>query len=179
MAHSRSTSGPRGKSRLCLLVATRKGAFFLKAAANRRAWQLAGPHYLGNIVSHMVLDPRDRRTLLAAARIGHPGPTVFRSLDLGKMWKEARRPPAFPKAETHPLPHHQRAGRDPPPHQDLRQLRPGRRPLGAAAQGGRGHDRVCPIRRVTYRVSGAESLIAESFMTRRHSTRHSSLVTRH
>jgi hypothetical protein len=100
MPHPRSTRAARGKSKLRLLVATRKGAFFLEAATNRRAWQLAGPHYLGNIVSHMVLDPRDRRTLLVAARTGHLGPTVFRSLDLGKTWKEAGRPPAFPKAET-------------------------------------------------------------------------------
>lgn len=46
----------------------------------------------------MVLDPRDRRTLLVAARTGHLGPTVFRSTDMGKTWKEASRPPAFPKA---------------------------------------------------------------------------------
>src|SRR5262249_31010830 len=50
------------------------------------------------IVHHMVLDPRDRRTILTAARTGHLGPTVFRSTDLGKTWKEASRPPAFPKA---------------------------------------------------------------------------------
>jgi photosystem II stability/assembly factor-like uncharacterized protein len=36
--------------------------------------------------------------LLAAAKTGHLGPTVFRSTDRGKTWKEAARPPAFPKA---------------------------------------------------------------------------------
>jgi photosystem II stability/assembly factor-like uncharacterized protein len=30
-----------------------------------------------------------------AARTGHLGPTVFRSIDAGKSWKEATRPPAF------------------------------------------------------------------------------------
>jgi photosystem II stability/assembly factor-like uncharacterized protein len=54
--------------------------------------------FLGHIVHHMLLDPRDRRTLLLAARTGHLGPTVFRSTDMGKHWKEARRPPAFAKA---------------------------------------------------------------------------------
>jgi len=54
---------------------------------------------LGNIVHHIVLDPRDRRTILMAARTGHLGPTVFRSADFGKKWKEAEKPPAFPKAE--------------------------------------------------------------------------------
>ena len=81
-----------------LLVATRKGAFILKADRSRRAWKVAGPIYFGHIVHHMVLDPRDRRTLLIAARTGHLGPTVFRSTDVGKSWKEAAKPPAFPKA---------------------------------------------------------------------------------
>ena len=42
-----------------------------------------------------MLDPRDGKTLLAAARTGHLGPTVFRSTDNGKTWKEAATPPAF------------------------------------------------------------------------------------
>jgi photosystem II stability/assembly factor-like uncharacterized protein len=83
---------------VALLVATRKGAFILKSDPARRAWKTIGPMYLGQIVHHMVLDPRDRKTLLAAARTGHLGPTIFRSTDLGKSWKEADRPPAFPKA---------------------------------------------------------------------------------
>ena len=56
-----------------------------------------GPHFLGHNISHVQLDPRDGRTLLAAAKTGHLGPTVFRSTDLGKTWKEARQPPAFGK----------------------------------------------------------------------------------
>src|SRR4029434_10290164 len=50
---------------------------------------------LGPIVHHAVLDPRDGKTLLAAARTGHLGPTVFRSQDNGRTWKEAATPPAF------------------------------------------------------------------------------------
>jgi len=34
-----------------------------------------------------------------AAKTGHLGPTVFRSSDWGKTWKEEARPPAFPQAE--------------------------------------------------------------------------------
>ena len=83
---------------VALLVATRKGAFILKSDKARRAWSTAGPMFFGHIVHHMLLDPRDRRTLLVAARTGHLGPTVFRSVDFGKTWKEASRPPAFPKA---------------------------------------------------------------------------------
>lgn len=85
-----------GKS--VVLVATRKGAFFLKSDAARSKWQLEGPHFLGSIIYHVVLDPRDSKTLLLACRSGHLGPTVFRSVDMGKNWTEAAKPPAFPKA---------------------------------------------------------------------------------
>jgi hypothetical protein len=81
-----------------LLVGTRKGAWLYHADATRQTWRVDGPHFLGHIVNHLVLDPRDGRTLLAAAKTGHLGPTVFRSTDLGRTWKEAARPPAFPKA---------------------------------------------------------------------------------
>ena len=81
-----------------LLIATRKGAFILKGDKTRRTWTTTGPLFFGHIVYHLVLDPRDRRTLLAAARTGHLGPTVFRSTDQGKTWQEAAQPPAFPKA---------------------------------------------------------------------------------
>ena len=91
---SRRTAASR---RTVLLVATRKGAWILRGDGARRAWTADGPHFLGHVVHHLVLDPRDGRTLLAAARTGHLGPTIFRSTDLGRRWKEAARPPAFPK----------------------------------------------------------------------------------
>lgn len=78
-----------------LLVATRKGAWLYHGDKARRAWRVDGPHFLGHIVNHLVLDPRDGRTLLAAAKTGHLGPTLFRSTDLGRTWQEAARPPAF------------------------------------------------------------------------------------
>jgi photosystem II stability/assembly factor-like uncharacterized protein len=79
-----------------LLVGTRKGVFFASAAGARSEWTLTGPEFLGHIAQHLVLDPRDRRTLVLAARTGHLGPTVFRSTDLGRTWSESSRPPAFP-----------------------------------------------------------------------------------
>jgi len=81
-----------------LLVATKKGAFFLRSDRARRTWKIGEPHFLGHLVHHVVFDPRDRKTLLLAAKTGHLGPTVFRSTDFGRSWKEATRPPAFPKA---------------------------------------------------------------------------------
>lgn len=81
-----------------VMVATRKGAWLYRSDAARRTWKAGGPHFLGHVISHMMLDPRDGRTLLAAAKTGHLGPTVFRSTDLGRSWKEAAQPPAFAKA---------------------------------------------------------------------------------
>jgi photosystem II stability/assembly factor-like uncharacterized protein len=92
-----------------LLVGTRKGVFLLQSDAERNHWSLDGPHFLGHLSYHAVLDPRDGRTLLAATRAGHLGPTVFRSTDLAKTWNEASRPPAFPMAadgETGRVVHH-------------------------------------------------------------------------
>ncbi len=85
-------SGP-----VALLIGTRKGGFILRGDRARRTWSLSGPIFLGHIVHHLVIDPRDGRTLLMAVRTGHLGPTVFRSTDFGKTWKEATTPPAFPK----------------------------------------------------------------------------------
>jgi hypothetical protein len=86
------------RRRPIVLVATRKGAWLFHGDEARRTWRADGPHFLGHIINHVVLDPRDGRTLLAAAKTGHLGPTVFRSTDLGRTWKEAARPPAFAKA---------------------------------------------------------------------------------
>lgn len=83
------------QGQLVLLVATRKGAWLYHTDAARQSWRIDGPHFLGQIVNHLMLDPRDGRTLLAAAKTGHLGPTIFRSTDLGKTWQEAAKPPAF------------------------------------------------------------------------------------
>jgi photosystem II stability/assembly factor-like uncharacterized protein len=80
-----------------LWVGTRKGLFALRPDARRRAWRLAGPQFLGHIIHHVVQDPREPRTLLMAAKTGHLGPTVYRSNDGGRNWKESSQPPAFRK----------------------------------------------------------------------------------
>lgn len=68
---------------LQLYVATRKGIWIATAGAGRKTWSLRGPTFLGQQCHHVVLDPRDRSTLLAASRQWHLGPTVFRSTDHG------------------------------------------------------------------------------------------------
>ena len=92
-----TTGKPRPPSRLVLLVATRKGAWLFHSDHKRKTWTADGPHFLGHIISTVQLDSRDGRTLLAAAKTGHLGPTIFRSANLGRTWKEAQQPPAFAK----------------------------------------------------------------------------------
>lgn len=98
VARARRASRPLQAGGVLVLVATRKGAWLYRGDAARKTWRADGPHFLGHIVNHLVLDPRDGRTLLAAAKTGHLGPTVFRSTDFGRTWKEAAQPPAFAKA---------------------------------------------------------------------------------
>src|SRR4029077_15770851 len=95
MPRTKKAARPAAAKRIRLLIATRKGLWSLTSDLARNAWKLAGPQFLGHIVHHVIAAPRAGKTLLAAARTGHLGPTVFRSLDSGKTWKEAAKPPAF------------------------------------------------------------------------------------
>lgn len=81
-----------------ILIGTRKGAWILRSK-DRKKFALEGPHFFGQVVHHMVADRRNPKLLIAAVKAGHLGPTVFRSEDFGKTWKEVARPPAFPKVE--------------------------------------------------------------------------------
>ncbi len=84
--------------RITLIVSTRKG-LWLYRSADRARWEADGPHHFGCLVHHAVLDTRDGRTLLAGVRTGHLGPTVMRTDDGGRSWREARQPPAFRTGE--------------------------------------------------------------------------------
>jgi photosystem II stability/assembly factor-like uncharacterized protein len=81
-----------------MLVGTRKGGFIFRSDAARRSWKVVHELLIGSTVHHMVIDPRDGRTILMTERGGHLGPTIMRSTDLGKTWQEATQPPAFPTA---------------------------------------------------------------------------------
>ena len=96
MAKSSASKGVASPT--ALLIATRKGFWILMGDTRRTTWKLHGPHFLGHIVHHAVLDPRDRKTLLVAARTGHLGHTVMRSTNRGKTWIESKQPPVFDPA---------------------------------------------------------------------------------
>src|SRR5438874_84241 len=97
-ARATKTRSGNGRGKTTLLVATRKGAWIFHGDGARANWRSDGPHFLGQIVNHLVLDPRDGKTLLAATSTGHLGPTLHRSADMGRTWQEAAQPPAFAKA---------------------------------------------------------------------------------
>ena len=83
--------------KLALVIATRKGLWIMKSDTARKSWKLDGPKFLGQIINHAVLDPRDKRTMLVSASTGHLGPTLYRSTDAGRTFKEVKQPPAFAK----------------------------------------------------------------------------------
>src|SRR5512145_201193 len=105
MPRARTRPAATPARRITLLVATRKGLWLLASDPSRRSWSIAGPHFLGHVVHHAIVDPRDGRTMLAAARTGHLGPTVFRSVDRGRSWAEATKPPAFKPAAGRTVDH--------------------------------------------------------------------------
>jgi photosystem II stability/assembly factor-like uncharacterized protein len=95
----RMDSSPKpAKGPVALLIGTRKGAFIMRGDKARRKWRMLDGMFIGAVIHHIVLDPRDGQTLLMCARTGHLGPTIFRSHDFGRTWQEAKQPPAFPKA---------------------------------------------------------------------------------
>ncbi len=83
-------------SRNIVMVGTKKGAFVFESKDGRRTWKSTGPHFKGTQIYHVTYDPRNK-LMLAAVDSFVWGPTVARSSDLGKTWKESKKPPKFPK----------------------------------------------------------------------------------
>lgn len=84
------------------IIGTKKGAWPLRrTGAGPTDWRADAPWFFGCEVHVIVQDPRGSGTLLAAVSTGHLGPTVHRSTDGGKTWKEVARPPKFKTAEEY------------------------------------------------------------------------------
>ena len=79
-----------------LIIGTKKGAWVL-GSEDRKDWEISKPLFFGQEVYHLVADPREPKSLIAATATGHMGPTVFYSNDGGVNWKESSKPPAFPE----------------------------------------------------------------------------------
>ena len=82
--------------KVLLLVGTKKGGFVFTSDHSRRKWKLEGHSQQGKEIPRMVYDGRTG-TLMSSLTWGHWGPTVVRSKDLGKTWKESKTPPKYPK----------------------------------------------------------------------------------
>ena len=84
------------------ILGTRKGAWSIRRpTGGGKQLQLEEPWFFGCQVHHVVQDPRGAGTILAAVRTGHLGPTVYRSTDDGRTWKEAERPAQFRAKEEY------------------------------------------------------------------------------
>ena len=82
------------QSELLLLVSTSKGGFIYYSNPERLVWEINGPHLLGSIIHHMILDHRNNSTILMAAKTKEHGITIFRTTNFGKTWIPAIKPPA-------------------------------------------------------------------------------------
>ena len=83
-------------SKTLVMLGTKKGAFLLESRDGRRTWRTTGPHFKGSQVFHAVYDRRNDK-IFAAVDSEVWGPTIASSTDLGKSWKEAEKPPKFPR----------------------------------------------------------------------------------
>ena len=74
-------------SQVRVLVGTRKGAFILSADANRKRWEVAGPHFAGWEIFHVNGSPADPDRLYASQSSAWFGQVMHRSNDGGKTWE--------------------------------------------------------------------------------------------
>src|SRR5207302_9003382 len=86
-------AGTIKKDSVVVAVGTKKGGFLFHSA-DRRKWSVAGPFLAGAAVYHMGLDPRDGRTMYAAApHVAEPwGPAAYRRR-IGSAPKPTSSPP--------------------------------------------------------------------------------------
>ena len=70
-----------------VLVGTRKGAFILTSDAQRKKWDVAGPHFAGWELYHVKGSPVDPNRLYASQCSGWFGQMIQRSNDAGKTWE--------------------------------------------------------------------------------------------
>lgn len=69
-----------------VLVGTKKGAFILTSDAQRKDWQVSGPHFAGWEIYHLKGSPADPNRLYASQSSGWFGQLIQRSDDGGLTW---------------------------------------------------------------------------------------------
>lgn len=81
----------RDDDHILLLAGTREGLFLFDGTTARDEWHPREPVLAGMQVAHATLDPRDGRTIWAAAT-GDGHTAVYRSPDRGHTWERAGEP---------------------------------------------------------------------------------------
>ena len=84
------------KSKVLVLVGTRKGGFIFSSDAKHKSWEVSDIQFKSWGVMHMQMDPRDRRIHAAADHFVY-GSTTHYSDDLGRSWTQAAQVPALPR----------------------------------------------------------------------------------
>ncbi len=86
-----------------LWIATRKG--LMQWTRSPAGWRQARAHFLGDPVSHVLVDPRDA-AIYASLNLGHFGCKLHRSDDGGAHWQEVAAPayPAKPEGSEDKTP---------------------------------------------------------------------------
>src|SRR6266581_9318833 len=81
------------KGSVVVAVGTKKGGFLFHSS-DRKKWSVAGPFMEGGAVYHLMLDPRDGRTVYASAPMGSEpwGPAIYR----GRAGEEPKATQAAP-----------------------------------------------------------------------------------
>jgi hypothetical protein len=79
-------------NRVRIFVGTRKGGYVVEGDRKRAKWKVGPVVHEGNEVYHMVADPRHPGDVYAAVNSWFYGPTLWRSRNWGKTWKETGTP---------------------------------------------------------------------------------------
>lgn len=70
-----------------VLVGTKKGAFVLTSDAERKDWEVSGPHFAGWEIYHVKGSPVNQDRIYASQSSGWFGQLIQRSDDGGKTWE--------------------------------------------------------------------------------------------
>lgn len=88
----------KDKTRVLVLVGTRKGVFIFESDRSRKNWRTRGPHFAGWSVHHIKHDHRSGQPGAIFAGLNHDvyGANIHYSHDLGQTWQMSNGP-AFSK----------------------------------------------------------------------------------
>lgn len=84
------------RSKVIVMVGTRKGGFIFTSDANREKWAVSDILFKGWTMMHMTMDRRDQRLHAGVSHFVF-GPTTHYSDDLGQTWSQSKVVPAFPR----------------------------------------------------------------------------------